>query len=383
MRHRTLAAVVIPLLSALAGVFILVLVPAISPVLIAQGRSVSRIIQTGGTPAPSASLVGLIRAEPLRLTGNVDSNSPAVWDLVMGRSALVILTSFAGYPSRSVGDLTAMTPATPVRLRRMWPGGGVWMESIIPAPSGAWYGYYHNEREAIECGDTTRVIPRIGAARSINKGETWTDLGIIIEAPLSTLACDSTNKYFDGGVGDLSATLDHAGQFVYFYFSQYGKAVQNQGIAVARMAWADRDRPDGKLDMWSRGSWLPPDEEGRGSADATPIFATRQPWHDANPAVDAFWGAAIHWNEYLEQYVMLLNRASDESFDQEGIYVSFADRIDNPAGWSLPTKILNGGEWYPQVIGLEEGVGSDRLAGREARFFMSGRSDYIIRFNRR
>ena len=63
---------------------------------------------------------------------------------------------------------------------------------------------------------------------------------------------------------------------------------------------------------------------------------------------------------------MLLNRAKDEHYGQEGIYVSFAPTLADPAAWSPPAKILNGGEWYPQVAGLEAGSGTDKL-GRPAR----------------
>jgi hypothetical protein len=79
---------------------------------------------------------------------------------------------------------------------------------------------------------------------------------------------------------------------------------------------------------------------------------------------------------------MLLNRAADESFDQEGIYVSMSAGLEKPSTWSAPAKIMDGGQWYPQVIGTEDGAGTDKLAGEEARFFMSGRSSYVIRFKR-
>jgi hypothetical protein len=105
-------------------------------------------------------------------------------------------------------------------------------------------------------------------------------------------------------------------------------------------------------------------------------------WHDADREVDAYWGPTVHWNEYLERYVMLLNRAADESFAQEGIYVSMSPHLTEPTAWSPPIKIMDRGQWYPQVIGLEDGTGTDKLAGREARFFMGGRSSYLIRFNR-
>ena len=151
-------------------------------------------------------------AEPLELTGEVDSTSPALWDLVGGQKTMVILTSFAGRPSRALGNLEALTPAMPVRLRP-WPGGGVWFEAIVTAPDGTWYGYYHNERVATGCGDTSKVVPRIGAARSKDRGANWLDLGIILEAPDSTYVCNTNNKYFVGGVGDLSVALDHNGQY--------------------------------------------------------------------------------------------------------------------------------------------------------------------------
>ncbi len=96
-----------------------------------------------------------------------------------------------------------------------------------------------------------------------------------------------------------------------------------------------------------------------------------------------FWGPSIHWNTYLERYVMLLNRAKDDQFGQEGIYVSFCARRSQPVrtGARRP-RSLNGGSWYPQVIGGEAGSGTDRLAGQRARFFMTGRSERMIEFER-
>ena len=45
-------------------------------------------------------------------------------------------------------------------------------------------------------------------------------------------------------------------------------------------------------------------------------------------------------------------------------------------------KIVNGGDWYPQLIGTEVGTGTDRRAGKRARFFMTGRSTRFIEFER-
>ena len=78
----------------------------------------------------------------------------------------------------------------------------------------------------------------------------------------------------------------------------------------------------------------------------------------------------MHWNSAIEHYVMLLNRAKDEEYSQEGIYVSFSPRLDDPSLWTTPVKILNGGRWYPQVIGMTTGSGTDKLAAAVPRFFM-------------
>ena len=56
--------------------------------------------------------------------------------------------------------------------------------------------------------------------------------------------------------------------------------------------------------------------------------------------------------------------------------------MDDPRGWSRPHKILNGGEWYPQVAGLEAATGTDRQAAQRARFFMTGRWERYIEFQR-
>ncbi len=162
---------------------------------------------------------------------------------------------------------------------------------------------------------------------------------------------------------------------------------------MARLVWADRDEPVGKVTVWRDGVWLPARAFRQSRDDgttvirwfypaATPIHPTTDSWHDDDTNTDAFWGPSVHWNTYLEQYVMLLNRAKNSNFDEEGIYVSFAPTLDDPSRWSTPVKILKGGSWYPQVLGLEPGVGTDKTAGEWARLFITGRSDQFIRFSK-
>ena len=326
--------------------------------------------QTPRTPAAR-----LIAAPRLELPAEIDSSNPAVWSLVEGSPQLFVISSWGGIPVRSSGaGIEHLRRDGPVGFTSH-PGHGVWVEAIIPATDGVWYAYYHHERPADACGRPDRQLPRIGALRSSDRGQTWEDLGVILDAPPGSEACDSGNRFVMGGVGDVTAVLDRDGQDVYFYFSQYVRDPSLQGVAVARMAWADRDAPAGKITVWNDGAWL-------SSGLGTPLATARQPFHDRSSNADVFWGASIHWNTYLEQFVMLLNRARNDHFDQDGIYVSFAATLADPGHWSAPVKIMNGGSWYPQVIGTDVGTGTDRLAGQRARFFMTGKSERYIEFER-
>lgn len=327
-------------------------------------------------------------APTIRLSGEADSNSPAVWDRVMGRNVLFVMTSMSGRPSTSSGRGLTQLGAPRHVVLEPWPGGGIWMEAVIKDVDGTWYGYYHNETVANMCRQTDKVIPRIGAARSRDRGATWEPLGVILEAPPRTYDCATDNTYFVGGVGDFTVQLDPESRDLYFFYSLYLRAPMSQGVGAARLAWADRDAPHGKVMVWRGSSWVPATPVGGEAAQrfvypaAVPIFPTVESWHDDDAAVDAYWGPSVHWNTYIRQYVMLLNKAENEDFDQEGIYISFAPSIDNPRAWSVPSKILDGGAWYPQVLGLEDGSGTDKTAGEWARFFMLGTSRHFLRFSR-
>jgi hypothetical protein len=337
-------------------------------------------------------LARLVSAPELLFNGDVDSNSPAVRDLVDGVPRLHLFTSTAGVARRSDGEsIETLSRAADVTWIAA-PQQGVWMEAVVPDEQGIWYGYYHNERAGVVCGDTGKVLPRIGAARSADRGLTWEDLGPILEAPLGSSSCETTNHYFHGGVGDVSVMLDHDREYLYLFYSQYFMELAAQGIVVARIAWASRDEPQGRVDVWNGGAWLPPsgtvevEENGEPrapgwvNATGTPLFPTTRSWHDPEGITDAFWGPAVHWNTYLSRYVMLLNRSQDVTFTPQGIYASYNASLD-PATWSSPQLVLRGGRWYPQVMGLASD-GTDKVAGQTARFFMSGQSNYMIEFLR-
>ncbi len=300
-----------------------------------------------------------------------DSNSPAFWE----GDVLYVFNS-AGHPYRAGGpNLFELGAARPVAFDNTV-NGGRWIEAVWRADDGTLYGWYHHEPAGV-CPGTTLTAPKIGAARSEDKGATWTDLGFVLEARPETLRCDAKNGFFAGGHGDFCVFLDPEQRYLYFLFGNYAGSLEEQGVAVARMEWQRRDAPVGHVWKWSQDGWTEPGIGGM----VTPIFGASSAWERED--CDAFWGPSVHWNTYLQQYVMLLNRACGAGWIQEGIYVSFSTDLADPRSWSQPLKVLEGGSWYPQVMGLDDGLkGTDKLAGQRARFFMGGVSEYEIEFSR-
>ncbi len=313
--------------------------------------------------------VHLRSASHFQLPHAVDSNSPAHWD----GDTLFVFTS-TGHPYRSFGpNLFSLGEPKPVRFDNKV-NGGRWLEATWKVEDGVLYGWYHFEPLGV-CPGNSLTAPQIGAVRSTDNGATWKDLGIILKADDATIDCSAQNGYFAGGHGDFCVMLDEEGEWLYFFFGNYGGDVSEQGVCVARMHWHDRDNPVGKVWKWHEGKWNEPGLNGK----ATPIFPAKIAWQRAD--CDAFWGPSVHFNTHLGMYVMLLNRAKGQGWVQEGIYVSFAADLADPTAWSEPQKIVGGGQWYPQVIGLQKGE-TDKVAGQVARFFLRGVSEWEIVFAR-
>jgi hypothetical protein len=102
-----------------------------------------------------------------------------------------------------------------------------------------------------------------------------------------------------------------------------------------------------------------------------------------------FWGPSIHWNTYLQRYVILVNRLKNSNFDTEGGYISYSIDLAHPENWTQHEKVFDvdpsyEGDparwWYFQVVGNPEDQGTDRLAGQDSRFFIHGRSDFRLHF---
>lgn len=325
-------------------------------------------------PGPGLPQVGpaarLRPAPPLKMPHDVDCNSPSHWD---GETFYVFNST--GHPYRSFGkNLFRLGPARPAAFDNQ-ASGGRWIECTWRADDGTLYGWYHHEPAGLVPG-TSLTAPKIGAVRSADNGAAWKDLGIVLEARPGTLKPDAQNGYFAGGHGDFSVMLDAGGRWLYFFYGNYAGDAAEQGVAVARMEWKHRDAPAGKVLKWHEGAFKEPGLAGR----LTPTFPAVAAWERAD--CDAFWGPSVHWNTHLKRHVMLLNRARGKGWIQEGIYVSFTCDLADPRGWTLPQKLRPGGNWYPMVVGLGRGSGgTDKRAGRVARFFMGTASDAEIVFS--
>ena len=330
----------------------------------------------------------VLDAPPLRLPGgrfpeagildSFDCNSPLHWD---GAGNLFLFASVQ-HPFRSQAtSLLELTERHELPLSteihsEFGLTGGMWLEATYRDEDGILYGWYHNEVSA-GCANEFLTVPQIGALVSYDEGATWEDLGIVMRAPETGRNCDTENYFFAGGNGDFSVLLDPNKEYFYFFYDAYDRDIEGQGICLARMAYADRNTPINAVWKWREGAWNEPGLDGYGA----PFLPVSSDWHSDTP--EAYWGPSVHYNSYLEQYVMLLNHTADSRWVQEGIYVCFNPNLADPQGWSAPQRLQFDpeGRAYPQVVGTEFGE-TDKLAGRTPRLFVQGDSLWWLDFKR-
>ena len=327
-----------------------------------------------GSPLGFAQDVRLREVDEIFFPTRADGNSSAFWL----NDRLHLFTSVGWPQSISIANSIFDPWETQEVDTTEMLGKTIWMEAAWADEDGTVFGWYHHEPTGVFEG-THLTAPVIGAAVSFDGGKTVHDLGIILESgdPVDNSA---ENGFFAGGNGDFSVVLDRDRQYFYFFFTNYGGGVENQGVVMARLAFEDRFDPVGKVQKYFEGEWLEPGLGGR----VTPVFAARRSWQAKDP--DSFWGPSVHWNTHLNGYVMLLNHAAGEpGWNQEGVYITFAQDLSRPDTWKEPRKIIDGAElpgwsfFYPQVMGLEPG-GTDTLAGQKARLFVAGTSKWEIEF---
>jgi hypothetical protein len=327
------------------------------------------LFATAGGEAAWAQSSQLIQVDLATMPAPVDSNSPALW--LNGELRLFNSTSRgpirASGPSQFALDSTQKVLMNPIYP---WP---YWIESVWQDPNGLVYGWYHQEFGPCPSGNYL-AVPRIGAAISYDGGETFLDMGSIItsgELP----DCDARNGFTAGGIGDFSVILDQQHKYFYFLYSSYSGRLENEGICIARMPYESRLFPNGRVQKYYRGAWAEPGMQGREAA----IFPATVSWQRAN--TNSYWGPSIHWNTYLQKYVVLLNHSCcSPGYPQDGIFITYNSDLSNPKGWSAPVRLLSDSGWYPQVIGMDSN-GSDQLAGKTARLYIAGKSRWQIVFD--
>ena len=307
------------------------------------------------------------------MPGPADSNSPAFW-----RDGEFRMFTSTGVPmmSRGTGQFAQYEP------EEIWGDRAdhfpMWMEAVWLDPDGTLYGWYHHEPGGL-CKGSTLTAPQIGAVVSFDGGYSFYDQGIILSSG-DPVDCSAKNGFFAGGHGDFSVIVDRDHNYFYFFFSNYGGDPASQGVAVARMAFEDRRNPVPTLQKYFDGDWAEPGLGGR----VTPVFPAAVSWQRSD--TNSFWGPSIHWNTYLESYVLLLNHACCKpNWPQEGIYISFNPDPSDPEAWTRPEKILQdtgyGPGYYPQVLGTGPAE-TDTLAGHVARLYVQGHSKWEIVFSK-
>jgi hypothetical protein len=322
--------------------------------------------------AQTASLRLVSRAE---LPPVIDGNSAAFW-----ADGQMYLFHSTGEPHISSGsDQFNLSNTRKVKFNSV-EHSPVWFEAAWRDTDGTLFLFYHHEPEQ-RCPGTNLTAPKIGAAISRDNGATVEDLGIILETGYP-IECDSANGFFSGGHGDISVILDKDQKYFYFFFTNYSGPIESQGVVAARMAFEDRFSPVGKAHKLHMGLWEEPGLGGK----LTAIFKANRSWQASD--TDSHWGPAVHYNTYLDKYVILMNRSCCEpGWPQAGIDITFSSDLADPFGWSKLQRVLNSSDitrhpgYYPQVLGLEKN-GTDTVAGESARLYLMGLSDWEIVFSK-
>ncbi len=321
-------------------------------------------------PSLFPQTVQLRPAHLVEMPAQVDSNSPVYWYngefRILNSNGTPVVTGgrdqFYTHWSKHVD--------TNVDTHRP-----MWIEAAWLDEDGTLYAWYHHEPAPV-CTNVNLTAPKIGALISYDGGKSFLDLGPVLTSG-DPVNCNSKNGFFASGHGDFSVILDREKEYFYFYFSSYGGSESGQGVGVARMAFEDRMSPVGAVWKYYRGEWEEPGIGGR----LTPALPVARGWQHAD--TNAFWGPSLHWNTYLESYVMLLNYTCCRPlWPQAGIYVSFNVDVSKPNGWSTPRRIMaKPPSYYPQILGVNEGE-TDTVAGQLTRFFIQGRSFWELVFSK-
>ncbi|MBS1826440.1 MAG: hypothetical protein JST93_14070 [Acidobacteria bacterium] len=339
-------------------------------------RTLVLVICAATLPHLGAQSASLERVEKVVMPVIIDGNSPAYWD-----NGNFVLFSSTGNP-----EMIHTSPGQFGPWESDWVNTSqqnhmpMWVEAVWRDEDGTLFGWYHHEPSDV-CRDNDLTAPKIGAVISFDGGRTFKDLGIVLESG-EPADCNAKNGFFAGGHGDFSVVPDREKKYFYFLFTNYGGDASQQGIVAARLAFEDRYQPAGAVLKYFQGEWTEPGIGGR----MTAIYPAASVW--GREDADSLWGPSTHYNRYLDEYVLLMNRACCRpGWPQEGIYIAYAKDLSNPNTWSDSKRLLDkqgigfSPGFYPQVLGLEDGD-TDSVAGQTARLYIHGISNWEITFQK-
>jgi hypothetical protein len=236
-------------------------------------------------------------------------------------------------PSKSVGNLDnpfleSSIPKISIRNPKgsynYAAGGPIYKDS-----SGMLLMFYHAEKWPN--GDLHKFISSIGLAKSVDDGNTWTDLGEIIKP--------ETAWSWGAEVGGGNFTI--AGDYFYVYFRDTLTS-GDINLAVARAKIVDvitAAKESNNVVTWSKyyqGSW-----------NESALGGKSSPLEFGNPGTRFF---DVSYNEYLNKYIMVI--AADFGLSTSLYYTESADGI----AWSSRSLLddILGENFYPTIIGLGE-----------------------------
>jgi hypothetical protein len=273
--------------------------------------------------------------------------------------------------------------------------GSVWFESVYQDQSDTsgrtLFALYHNENypstlifrpetgEGLRDADwppgllgdsSIQAVPRIGIMKSTDGGDSWENLGILLEDRDERMIRLPINKNycFPGGVGDPSAIAD--GDYLYVFFGEYAYPgawskedwsaeveASGQCVSVARVLIKDLENPTGKAKRWD-GKAFAAEWDGIGQ----PIRSLQIPASESGGAVSQgdqryYWGPSVSWNEEIQCWVMMLGRVDGPFWVGDSLFLSINPNRnlgegDNSQQWSKPVEVVRRPGhtlWYPSL----------------------------------
>lgn len=273
--------------------------------------------------------------------------------------------------------------------------GSVWFESIHQDKNDSsgktLYSLYHNENypstlvyrpetgegmsddnwpPGLKGDDSIQAAPRIGIMKSTDGGDSWVNLGIILEDRNDRMIRLPINKNycFPGGVGDPSAIANR--DYLYVFFGEYAYPetfsadtwtseveASGQCVSVGRILISDLDNPSKKAKRWD-GTGFDADWNGIGQ----PIKSLQIPKEEGGGGVSQgdelyYWGPSVSWNDEIQAWVMLLGRVDGPFWVGGQLFLSINTNKDlgegdNSQHWSKPVEIVNRPGhtlWYPSL----------------------------------